>query len=228
MLDRILEPEVMDSAAEATAYDTMDHAAVNVQFVDDLVASGYPLQGPILDVGTGTARIPIVLCQQLPAVEVVAIDLSEQMLRLADRNIEAAGLIAQIKTEKIDAKKLPFQNTSFAAVISNSIAHHIPQPERAMAEAVRVTCGGGYLFWRDLIRPEGDQQVDCLVDRYVGRENSHQQALFADSLRAALTLEEVRDIVEGLGFDRLSVCMTSDRHWTWSAEKKVETKMVSG
>ncbi len=43
--------------------------------------------------------------------------------------------------------------------------------------------------------------------------------MFDDSLRAALTLDEIRALVESLGFDPASVQATSDRHWTWTALK---------
>ncbi|MDE0736953.1 MAG: ubiquinone biosynthesis protein UbiE, partial [Pirellulaceae bacterium] len=62
-LERILEPEVMDSIEEARDYDEMDHAAVNEVFVSDLLETG-DVGGEILDLGTGTAQIPVALCQQ--------------------------------------------------------------------------------------------------------------------------------------------------------------------
>ena len=37
MLERTLEPEVMDSALDAIEYNRMDHSAVNVTFVDELL-----------------------------------------------------------------------------------------------------------------------------------------------------------------------------------------------
>jgi hypothetical protein len=43
--------------------------------------------------------------------------------------------------------------------------------------------------------------------------------LFADSLHAALTLEEIRNLVAGLGYDPGHVNATSDRHWTWHTVK---------
>lgn len=220
MIERVLEPEVMDSAEEALAYDAMDHHTVNAQFVRDLIDTGTPLRGAVLDVGTGSARIPITLCREIAQAEVVGIDLSEQMLLLAEKNIRSAGLASRIQTVKVDAKQLPFQDRQFEVVISNSIAHHIPRPAQVLAEAVRVTRAGGFLFWRDLVRPKSDEQICSLVQIYAGGENEQQQRLFADSLRAALNVEEVRVMVEDLGFDRASVCLTSDRHWTWSAQKK--------
>jgi hypothetical protein len=38
MIPRTLEPEVMDSDAEALTYDHMDHRDVNARFVSDLLA----------------------------------------------------------------------------------------------------------------------------------------------------------------------------------------------
>ena len=219
MIERILEPEVMDSVEEAFSYDTMDHHVVNVEFVNDLIATGCRWQGSVLDVGTGTARIPIVLCEEIADVKIVGIDLSEQMLLLAEKNIRSAQLSDRIQVKKIDAKELPFPDALFENCVSNSIAHHIPSPAQALSEAVRVTCEGGILFWRDLVRPESDTQLRHLVQKYVGQENAHQQQLFADSLHAALSLEEVRSMVAELNFDPAGVSMTSDRHWTWSTKK---------
>ena len=91
-MERVLEPEVMDSADEAADYDAMDHAEVNARFCEDLLALRAPLPSPVLDVGTGTARIPIELCTRAPEVSIVAIDLADHMLALAASNVARAGL----------------------------------------------------------------------------------------------------------------------------------------
>lgn len=218
MLPRVLEPEVMDSAEEARDYDAMDHAEVNRRFVADF-RTVWDGRGPVLDVGTGTAQIPVELCRQAPAAAVVAADLAEHMLALGRENVRRAGLEGRVCLERCDAKALPFPPDLFAAVISNSIVHHIPQPAQAVAEMVRVTAPGGLLFVRDLLRPESDAAVRRLVKTYAGDANAHQQKMFADSLGAALTVEEMRDLIKALGFDRSTVQQTSDRHWTWSARK---------
>ena len=62
-LKRILEPEVMDTPEEARDYNGMDHSEVNRIFVDDLLATGFT-GVDILDLGTGTAQIPVELCQR--------------------------------------------------------------------------------------------------------------------------------------------------------------------
>ena len=61
---KILEPEVMDTAGGGRDYDAMDHVLVNERFCGDLLEQGH---GPsALDVGTGTARIPIEVGRRTP------------------------------------------------------------------------------------------------------------------------------------------------------------------
>jgi ubiquinone/menaquinone biosynthesis C-methylase UbiE len=224
MLPRTLEPEVMDTAEEARDYDAMDHGEVNRLFVDDFlrtVEAGPhrerlhdtdPLE--VLDVGTGTAQIPIELCTRPVACRVVAIDLAGEMLRLAERNVAVAGLGNRILPQRADAKRLPWPDGRFPAVMSNSIVHHIPEPKQALAEMLRVLAPGGVLFVRDLLRPDDLDTLDRLVATYAGDENAHQQQMFRDSLHAALTLDELRGLLAELGAPPEWAAQTSDRHWT--------------
>src|SRR5947208_13775555 len=117
MLARILEPEVMDTQEEAIDYDAMGHSAVNRVFVEDFLTiwdGGVPL----LDVGTGTAQIPIELCRRSAAAHVVAIDLAEEMLRVGRDNVNRAGLADRLTLDLVDAKAMPYNNGSFRGVIS--------------------------------------------------------------------------------------------------------------
>jgi ubiquinone/menaquinone biosynthesis C-methylase UbiE len=218
MLDRVLETEVMDSAEEARDYDTMDHRLVNEHFVADLVAF-WPPTGNVLDLGTGTAQIPIELCRKAGAVHVVAVDAARHMLELGRDNVRRAGLAERIRLELCDAKRLPFADGTFDAVVSNSIVHHIPEPAAVLREMVRVVKPRGALFVRDLARPPDEATLQRLVAQYAGDANDHQRQMFADSLHAALTLEEIADRVAALGFPRSGPRLTSDRHWTWTALK---------
>jgi len=218
MLQRVLEPEVMDSAEEAHDYDAMDHRAVNERFVVDFLAFR-PDCKSVLDVGTGTAQIPIELCRQSPDAHIVAIDAARHMIDLARDNVRRAGLAERIRLELCDAKRIPFPDASVNAVVSNSIVHHIPRPETVLAEIVRVARPAAAIFVRDLARPADLATLRRLVDQYAGDANDHQRQMFADSLHAALTAEEVRLLVGALGFRDDCVQMTSDRHWTWAAVK---------
>jgi len=236
MMQRVLEPEVMDTDEEARDYDAMDHAEVNARFCDDLLAyareSGRPLdrRSPprVLDAGTGTALIPIALCARAEGFEVVGADLAEHMLALGRANVKRAGLEHRVRLERVDAKRTRFEDGAFGAVMSNSIVHHIPEPADVLAELWRLTARGGILFVRDLHRPESEAEVDGLVTLHGGAlpedpaarpAFERQRALFRASLCAALTVSEVASLVAPLGIAPAAVRMTSDRHWTLACEK---------
>jgi ubiquinone/menaquinone biosynthesis C-methylase UbiE len=228
MLARTLEPEVMDTAQEAADYDAMDHSEVNARFCEDLLAVR-PRLARVLDVGTGTGLIPIELCGRSPETRVDALDLAEHMLAVARRNVQRAGLAARIKLSHLDAKSTGEPDGAYDAVMSNSIVHHIPEPRDVLREMWRLVARGGVIFVRDLVRPESDAAVDALVAAYAPipsgvdaatrAMHERQSGLFAASLRAALSVEEVRAIVTPLGIPAAAVRATSDRHWTLAQVK---------
>lgn len=224
MLPRTLEPELMDTADDAREYDAMDHAAVNEIFVTDLLRSlaEASLERPalnLLDLGAGTAQIPIELAHRAANVHITAVDAAVSMLVTAQQNIAAAHLVERITCVHADAKSLPFDASTFDATISNSILHHIPNPREVLAEAIRVTAPGGLLFHRDLCRPPNQLELSRIVGTYAADANAYQRKLFADSLHAALTLDEMQQLVTSFGFAPQTVQMTSDRHWTWTARR---------
>jgi ubiquinone/menaquinone biosynthesis C-methylase UbiE len=216
MIPRILEPEVMDTPDEARDYDEMDHSAVNRAFAADFFSAFPVFANPVLDVGTGTAQIPIELCRQSSLVVLTAVDLSDEMLEIARRNVARAGLAGRVSIERVNGRDLGYADGSFGSVVSNSIIHHIPNPIDCFREIVRVCRRGGALFVRDLLRPDSRAELDRLVNLHAAGANAHQRALFANSLHAALTLDEVRAIAGELGFAPDAVRQTTDRHWTFA------------
>jgi ubiquinone/menaquinone biosynthesis C-methylase UbiE len=217
-LQRIPEPEAMDTYEEAVEYDSMDHAEVNRVFVTDLLATG-AIKGDVLDLGTGTGQIPIELCQRTEDVRVMGIDLAASMLDQARINVELETLTDRIMFDLIDAKTLPYDDGRFDVVMSNSIIHHVPDPLPVMAEAVRVAKSGGVVFFRDLMRPVDETSLARLVANHAADCNELQTKMFSDSLRAAFTVREIQELVVELGLEKNTVAATSDRHWTWSARK---------
>ncbi len=223
MIDRVLEPEIMGDLQEAIEYNDMDFSEVNRTFVTDFVAyatqSGFELGKDILDLGTGTARIPVELCVQVPSVRVMASDASTQMLELARYNVEIHHMLDRIQLHRGDAKKLVFGREFFDAVISNSLVHHLPECESFFAESLRVLRPSGVLFVRDLFRPESKEQVERLVAMHAGTENERSQQLFRQSLQAALTIQELAELLNRLGIESSCIRQSSNRHWTVAYRK---------
>lgn len=228
MLERQLEPELMDDSDEARAYDNMDHAEVNRAFVTDLLAAGLLDEGPvdpeadysmILDVGTGTAQIPIELCRRFENCRVVANDAATSMLDIARINVSIELCEHRIDLHHGDGKQLEYYDDLFDGVMSNSWLHHLPEPARGLSEMLRVCKPGGWLFSRDLFRPESDEAVEHLVRTHASSEPAGNQQLLRQSLHAALTLDEARSIIVALGLPAEAIQITSDRHWTLCARK---------
>jgi ubiquinone/menaquinone biosynthesis C-methylase UbiE len=212
-MQRILEPEVMDTSEESEAYDAMDHSTVNATFVDRVVELG-ARDGHFLDLGTGPADIPIRLTRRCPEIRLTAIDLSANMLKLGGRHVAEAGLTERITLELVDAKALPYRAQFFDGVISNSIVHHLPDPMPAFREISRVIRPGGLILIRDLFRPETPEAAHALVQRYAAHETPYQQKLFYDSFLAAFTITEIEEMLAQVELPDAVVVQSSDRHWS--------------
>lgn len=166
-------------------------------------------------------------------LRVMGVDHCIEMLELARLELEFAGRTAQIQLEQIDLSDpdgLPMEIAD--TVISNTVLHHLDDPSTALRVAWKALRLGGRLFVRDLFRPASAAEVERLVALHGGPEEECKDGgelatngvvdrrsvspsqLLRQSLYAALTLDEIKQMVEQLGIDRESVAMTSDRHWT--------------
>ncbi len=215
-MQRILEPELMDTQEEATEYDAMDFTEVNRAFARDVVELVCDRIEPLelLDVGTGTARIPILICQQRPQWQIKAIDMARSMLEIGKENVADAGLEKQIVLEVQNAKQMPYPDANFDLVISNSLVHHLPNPLSFFQEIARVLKSNGAILIRDLIRPESESIMNAIVDEIGLEYDDRQKQLFRDSLHAAFTLDEIEELIQAAGWQDARVYQSSDRHWT--------------
>ncbi|OKH15248.1 SAM-dependent methyltransferase [[Limnothrix rosea] IAM M-220] len=212
---RILEPEVMDDPAEAIAYDAMDFSDVNQDFANLVVQTYGGETAKVLDLGTGTARIPIFVAQQRPQWQIIATDLAPSMLAVGQKNIEAANVTGQIQLQLADSKQLPFGDRTFDVIMSNSLIHHLPDPLPCFQEMRRLLKPQGVIILRDLFRPTSVAKIDDIIAGVDDADfDPHQLKLFRDSLFAAFTVEEIQAIADQTGLATAKVEQTSERHWT--------------
>jgi ubiquinone/menaquinone biosynthesis C-methylase UbiE len=213
MLERVLEPEVMDTQEDADEYAAFDNTSVNEEFVGRALELA-PARGAVLDVGTGPGEIAVLLASRARGIKVLAIDLGEHMLNMARDNVARAGLGDRVEIARADAKETGQPEGAFDMVISNSLVHHIPEPREFLAEVKRVLKPGGGLFIKDLHRPASEEELRRLVDTYAEGCSPYQRRIFADSLHAALTVEEIVALCDEVGLTGVEVRRTSDRHWS--------------
>lgn len=213
MLERIPEEECMGTAVEAREYEAMDHSAANASFVDALLEYGCD-RGEVLDLGTGPADIPLLLVERSEHAQVTAVDLSDEMLKIARLKVAHAGQSLRVRLMHADAKGLPFADRHFDGVYSNTILHHVSDPIAYFRDARRVLREGGALVIRDLFRPESEAELDRLVELHASGASDYARGLFRASLHAAYTVEETRAFLDASGLTDASIEKSSDRHFT--------------
>lgn len=211
-MERRPEPELMDLLLEAEAYANADFANVNEAFVDRLLLlAGNEAFQRVVDPGTGPADIPIRLVKRRPAWQVVGVDGSEAMLSIARTRIAAHGQTGRIELILADALNTPMSSSSFDVVMSNSILHHVRDAALLWREIERLCRSGGFVFLRDLRRPESEADALRLVEEHAGRESELLKEEFFRSLLSAYTPEEVVQQIRDAGL-ALRVEAVSDRH----------------
>jgi ubiquinone/menaquinone biosynthesis C-methylase UbiE/uncharacterized protein YbaR (Trm112 family) len=107
----------------------------------ELTGVEHPL---VLDVATGTGRLPLALFHERFRGQIVALDLSRGMLRQARRKLAAYS--DQVSLLWHDASCLPFCDGTFDAVTCLESLEFMPQPREVLSEMVRVLAPGGVLF----------------------------------------------------------------------------------
>ncbi len=151
---RVLEPEVMESAEEARAYDELDRIWGDVLFqgfAESAMRMGV-VEGRVIDVGCGPGRISVRLAMLNPKFEINGIDLSRNMLSVAEENATRAGVSSRTHFSHGDAKEIPFPDGTFDLAICHNFLHQLPEPIVALREINRVTKRSGAILVRDVWR----------------------------------------------------------------------------
>jgi SAM-dependent methyltransferase len=98
-----------------------------------------------LEIGAGTGYFTLNLLRAGMITEATCSDISPGMLTALRANAERLGL--EVRTEQVDAERLPFADESFDLVLGHAVLHHIPDLERAFAEFARVLVPGGTVLF---------------------------------------------------------------------------------
>ena len=112
-------------------------------------------EGKILELGSGPGLLSLELARLSPRLEVVGVDPSPGMVRLASRLCR--GVENRVRFLVGGAYRLPFPPSSFDMVVSLGVLHHLQDLPRALEEAHRVLKPGGEAWFYEVVmdvRPE--------------------------------------------------------------------------
>jgi SAM-dependent methyltransferase len=126
-------------------FDDMDeHLLIAQPLMNAIGTDPAPL---VLDVATGTGRLPLALCQHARFEgHIVATDLAGRMLRQASDKIEANAFGPYVSFVRADAAILPFPEATFDAVTCLEALEFFSSPQKCTAEMARVLRPGGVLL----------------------------------------------------------------------------------
>ena len=132
-------------------------------------AAGEGRLGRLVDLGTGTGRMLTLLGPRADAA--LGIDLSQQMLNVARRQVAEAGLgRVELRHGDILATGLPDGEAD--RVVIHQVLHYLADPAAAVAEAARLLRPGGRLVVADFA-PHGLE--------FLRAEHQHRRLGFSDA-----------------------------------------------
>src|SRR3569833_3337974 len=97
----------------------------------------------ILDIGCGTGEITSRLAALYPQATAIGIDVIDAHLALARDRYASLG--DRVQFTHGDAFELAYPAASFDLTVCRHVLQAVPEPERVVAEMVRVTRPGGYV-----------------------------------------------------------------------------------
>ena len=109
--------------------------------------------GRILDVATGTGDLAIAMARRIRDVQVLAVDLSERMLAVARRKIEARGLDGRIVLDRGDAERLAVADTSVDVATVAFGVRNFGDLGAGLRELARTIKPGGKVVILEFSRP---------------------------------------------------------------------------
>jgi SAM-dependent methyltransferase len=102
----------------------------------------------VLVVGCGMGATPCHLAKKV-GCRVMGIDLSAKMVEWTTRRARGERLQDKVECRVADAQALPFDDTTFDAVICESVNAFVPDKPKAASEYVRVTRAGGTIGFNE-------------------------------------------------------------------------------
>ncbi len=211
-MQRLLEPELMEDEAQVMAYANADFEQPHNDFIQRIKAAvnNPKLIGKALDLGCGSGDISQRFAKAFPNCKIDAVDGSKPMLYFASSSIDDE---MQARLNFIHGKlpdvKLP--NPSYDIIFSNSLLHHLPDPQILWQVVKQYSTSGTHVLIMDLLRPGSSKMAKSLVEMYAITEPEILQRDFYFSLLAAFTLEEINDQLREAELF-FTVEQISDRH----------------
>ena len=145
----------------------------------------------VLDMGSGNG-VDCFLAARLvgPAGRVVGVDMNDDMLALASRNLALVD-VKNVEFQNGDLASVPLPDASFDVVISNCVVNLTPDKRSVLGEALRVLKPGGRLRIADIVwtkTPSEAEEADL--------------AAWTGCVAGALEVDQYVPLLQAVGYER--------------------------
>lgn len=110
--------------------------AVAIEIINQILVDG----AKVLDVGVGTG---LSLPHYKRSLKITGVDISEKMLRIAQKRVAKKKLYHINELLCMDAENLNFPDNSFDSVVAMYVSSVVPNPQKFLSEVERVCRPGG-------------------------------------------------------------------------------------
>ncbi len=153
----------------------------------------------VLDLGSGSGLDCFLAAQQVgPAGRVIGLDMTDDMLALARRNLAKVGA-ENVEFHKGEMEAMPLPDATFDAIISNCVINLSPDKDAVFRESFRVLKPGGRVRVSDIVwtrEPSATERDDL--------------ASWAGCIAGALQVEEYVSKLESAGFTEVKTQLAGD------------------
>lgn len=159
---------------------------------DHIITSGITY-GLVLEIGPGPGYLGLEWLKKTESTMLLAVEISPEMTKIAERNAREYGLEGRVKYVKGDAHQIPFEDNTFDGVFTNGSLHEWSQPIRVFDEVYRVLKPRAKYFISDMRR-----DMNPFVRRFMKLMVKPKEIRpgFVSSINASYTIDEIRSILD--------------------------------
>lgn len=167
----------------------------------------------VLDVGCGPGVMTLDLARRIRTGRITGLDMNEAQVRMGVQ-AAAAGGVSNAQFETGSAYALPFPDASFDLLFSHALLEHLREPQRAMAEFLRVLRPGGVLGvatpdWGGFLFGPPSPALTAAVQAYMGLQQRNGGDVSIGrrlgQIAADAGFEQVRQRARYENYDPLSI-----------------------